>query len=321
LTLVTILLIWAIGLIFSLPFLIFAVYDPLFNPTDLPNNASNLITVCHLDANSSTARACMTWFIVILIFLPFFVLIYIYARIIYELARHRAVRLMTINKNQQQAQVDDETNSLNGALTLSQDNQQSNSFLAYKRFEQKRLNTVIICVVTVAFFACQFPVRIIQLIHMYVRVQNAETMPHLVWLWLWKLSKLLFFLNFTANPVMAHQGEIPPTSFASLDHLQHPLDEVPSVVPSAAADSSFVELHDQFVEKDEHHVLPVLEPVQEPASAEQRASSSAAVRLQPPSEAQPHAHEHRQRQSRSRDHRQQRRDLYSKVSSAQRRRG
>ena len=286
LTLVTILLIWAIGLIFSLPFLIFAVYDPLFNPTDLPNNASNLITICHLDANSSTARACMTWFIVILIFLPFFVLIYIYARIIYELARHRAVRLMTISKNQQQAQVDDETNSLNGALTLSQDNQQSNSFLAYKRFEQKRLNTVIICVVTVAFFACQFPVRIIQLIHMYARVQNAETMPHLVWLWLWKLSKLLFFLNFTANPVIITRTPRHLTlDLPSLDHLQHPLDEIPSVVPSAAADPSFVELRDEFIAKDEHHVLPVLEPVQEPSSTEQqRASSSAAIRLQSPCE-------------------------------------
>jgi 7 transmembrane receptor (rhodopsin family) len=205
---VTILLIWAIGLIFSLPFWIFAVYDPAFNPTDLVNNTSNLITICHLDANSSTARACTTWFIVILIFLPFFVLIYIYTRIIVELARHRAVRLLTNAKTQQQlqpsAQCDDESNSLNGGLSLSNDNQQSNSFLAYKRFEQKRLNTVIICVVTVAFFACQFPVRIIQLIHMYVRVQNEETMPHLAWLWLWKLSKLLFFLNFTANPVSEH---------------------------------------------------------------------------------------------------------------------
>jgi hypothetical protein len=36
---------------------------------------------------------------------------------------------------------------------------------------------------------------------MYVRVRNEDTMPHLAWIWLWKLSKLLFFLNFTANPV------------------------------------------------------------------------------------------------------------------------
>jgi hypothetical protein len=206
--LVTILLIWAIGLIFSLPFLIFAVYDPSFNASDLLDDTTNLITICHLDANSSTARACITWFIVILIFLPFFVLIYIYMRIIIELIRHRAVRLMSNAKSplpqSPLPQYDDETNSLSGALSLSNDNQQSNSFLAYKRFEQKRLNTVIICVVTVAFFACQFPVRIIQLIHMYVRVQNEETMPHLVWLWLWKLSKLLFFLNFTANPVRSN---------------------------------------------------------------------------------------------------------------------
>lgn len=167
------------------------------------SNQSNLITICHLDANSSTARACLTWFIVLLIFLPFFVLIYIYTRIILELARHRAVRLRSNAKLPVQSPTsDDETNSLNGGCTLNvNDQQQSNSFLAYKRFEQKRLNTVIICVVTVAFFACQFPVRIIQLIHMYVRVQNEDTMPHLVWLWVWKLSKLLFFLNFTANPV------------------------------------------------------------------------------------------------------------------------
>ena len=203
----TIFLIWAIGLIFSLPFYIFAVYDPSFNPTDLMSNQSNLITICHLDANSSTARACLTWFIVLLIFLPFFVLIYIYTRIILELARHRAVRLRSNAKLPVQSPTsDDETNSLNGGCTLNvNDQQQSNSFLAYKRFEQKRLNTVIICVVTVAFFACQFPVRIIQLIHMYVRVQNEDTMPHLVWLWLWKLSKLLFFLNFTANPVRNEQ--------------------------------------------------------------------------------------------------------------------
>ncbi len=199
---VTICLIWAIGLIFSLPFLIFAVYDSSFNPTDSLNDTSNLLTVCHLNANSSTARACITWFIVVLIFVPFFVLIFIYARIILELARHRALSLTAIAKTQQQQQsYEDETNSLNGGLTSNNDNQQSHSFLAYKRFEQKRLNTVIICVVTVAFFACQFPVRIIQLIDMYGRVRNEETMPHLVWIWLWKLSKLLFFLNFTANPV------------------------------------------------------------------------------------------------------------------------
>ncbi|CAF1015922.1 unnamed protein product [Adineta steineri] len=202
LTLVTILLIWAIGLVFSLPFLIFAAYDPSFNPTDSLNDTSNFITLCQLDANSKLARYSITWFIITLIFIPFFVLIYIYARIILELVRHRAVRLRAITKNQQQQQqYDDETNSFSGG-TSTQDQQQSNSFLSYKRFEQKRLNTVIICVVTVAFFACQFPVRIIQLIDMYGRIQNVETMPHLVWIWLWKLSKLLFFLNFTANPII-----------------------------------------------------------------------------------------------------------------------
>lgn len=153
---VTIFLIWAIGLIFSLPFFIFTVYDPAFNPLDESNNSTtaNLITVCHLDANSSTARACITWFIVVLIFLPFFVLIFIYARIIIELARHHAIRIMTITKNQQQ-QYDDETNSIGGGGALN-DNARSHSFLAYKRFEQKRLNTVIICVVTVAFLLVNF---------------------------------------------------------------------------------------------------------------------------------------------------------------------
>ncbi|CAF1329007.1 unnamed protein product [Rotaria sordida] len=204
LTLVTIFLIWAIGLIFSLPFLIFAVYDPSFNPSDSLNNTSNLLTICQLNANSSTARACITWFIVLLIFVPFFVLMFIYARIVLELARHRAIRLTAIAKTRQQQQhsYDDETNSLNSGLSSNNDNQQSRSFLAYKRFEQKRLNTVIICVVTVAFFASQFPVRIIQLVDMYVRVRNIEIMPHVAWIWLWKLSKLLFFLNLTANPII-----------------------------------------------------------------------------------------------------------------------
>ncbi|UJR22374.1 hypothetical protein I4U23_025436 [Adineta vaga] len=206
LTLITILLIWAIGLIFSFPFLIFAVYDPSFNPTDSFNTTTNLITVCHLDANTSFSRTCITWFIVILIFIPFFVLTYIYARIILELVRHRAVHLRAIRKNQQQQQqqqqIDDETNSVNNGLVFTADQQQSNSFLSYKRFEQKRLNTVIICLVTVAFFACQFPVRIIQLIDMYRHVRNVEVMPQLAWIWIWKLSKLLFFLNFTANPII-----------------------------------------------------------------------------------------------------------------------
>jgi hypothetical protein len=197
---VTILSIWLIALVFSLPFFIFANYDPSFNPTDLLNNTSNLITICHLDANSSLARASLTWFTIILIFIPFFVLIYIYTRIIFELARHRTVQIMTVTKTQQPC--DDETYSLNGVVGLNNDQQSSHSFLAYKSFEQKRLNTVIICVITVAFFACQFPVRIIQLIDMYGRVRNENIMSHLAWIWLWKLSKLLFFLNFTANPVV-----------------------------------------------------------------------------------------------------------------------
>jgi hypothetical protein len=250
LTLVTILLIWAIGLIFSLPFLIFAVYDPSFNPSEHDNSTMSVITICHLDANSNTARASLTWFIVILIFLPFFVLMYIYARIILELVRHRAVRLLTNTKIPQQQTspaYDDETNSLNGVLSLNHDNQQSNSFLAYKRFEQKRLNTVIICVVTVAFFACQFPVRIIQLIHMYVRVQNEETMPHLVWLWLWKLSKLLFFLNFTANPVRQHVRSIFESVRFRLDHLQYSIDEISSFLSSSTSIASIVEFHGQFI--------------------------------------------------------------------------
>ncbi|CAF1468892.1 unnamed protein product [Rotaria sp. Silwood1] len=202
LTLTTIILIWTIALILSLPFLIFSVYDPLFNPTDTLNNTSNLITICHLDANSSLARACITWFIVILIFIPFFILTYIYTRIIVELAHHRVVRLMTITKSQQQQQQQLDDESFTSGLVSNNEPQQSHSFLAYKRFEQKRLNTVIICLVTIAFFACQFPVRIIQLIDMYLRVRNEDTMPHLVWIWLWKLSKLLFFLNFTANPII-----------------------------------------------------------------------------------------------------------------------
>lgn len=199
LTLITILSIWAIGLIFSLPFLIFAKYDPLFNPTDIVNNTDHLITVCYLNASTSLTRTCITWFIVILIFIPFFVLTYIYARIICELVRHRAVRLRTVRKSV--PQYDEDTNSLQGGLALQNDQQASSSFLSYKRFEQKRLNTVIICVVTVAFFACQFPVRIIQLLDMYLRVRNPEVLSPLAWIWTWKLSKLLFFLNFTANPV------------------------------------------------------------------------------------------------------------------------
>ncbi|CAF1540593.1 unnamed protein product [Adineta ricciae] len=201
LTLITILLIWAIGLIFSLPFIIFVEYNPHFNPMEFANDTSSLVTICRLDANSSLARTCITWFIVMLIFVPFFVLTYIYTRIIVELVRHRAARLRTMRKSQQQ-QLDEETNSLNNGLVLTNDQQASNSFLSYKSFEQKRLNTVIICVVTVAFFACQFPVRIIQLTDMYMRVQNEEVMSHLAWIWLWKLSKLLFFLNFTANPII-----------------------------------------------------------------------------------------------------------------------
>ena len=185
-------------MIFSLPFFLFANYDPSFNPTDSISNTSNLLTICHLDANSTLARASLTWFIILLIFIPFFVLVYIYTRIIYELARHRTVQVMTITKNQQ---CDDETYSLNGVVGVNNDQQPSHSFLAYKSFEQKRLNTVIICVITVAFFACQFPVRIIQLIDMYERVRNENIMSHLTWIWLWKLSKLLFFINFTANPV------------------------------------------------------------------------------------------------------------------------
>jgi 7 transmembrane receptor (rhodopsin family) len=188
------------GMIFSLPFLVFAVYDSSFNPTDSIHNVSlsNFVTVCQVNADSGTARAYITWFMIVLIFIPFFVLIFIYARIVIELARHRSIRLSTIGQSPQSL-YDDESNSCNSPYTTH--HQQSHSFLAYQRIEQKRLNTVIICLITVAFFACQFPVRIIQLIEMYKRVRNEATMPHLAWLWLWKLSKLLFFLNFTANPV------------------------------------------------------------------------------------------------------------------------
>ena len=208
-TLITIFLIWTIGLIFSLPFFIFAVYDPAYNPTDSLNDTSNLLTICHLNANSNTARGCITWFIVLLIFVPFFVLIFIYARIVFELVRHRAISLIGTTRAQQQQQShDDDTSGFNGVLPSNNDNHHSRSFLAYKRFEQKRLNTVIICAVTVAFFACQFPVRIIQLINMYAPVRNEETMSYMTWIWIWKLSKLLFFLNFTANPVRKKEKKI-----------------------------------------------------------------------------------------------------------------
>lgn len=189
----TIIAIWTIALVFSLPFYIFVVYDASFNPTDALNDTSHLLTICHLDANTNFARACLTWFIVLVIFLPFFILIYIYTRIILELIRHRTVRIRRVQKTQLSLDLDE--NGSHG------DEPKSNSFLVSKRFEEKRLNTVIVCVITVAFFACQFPVRIIQLIHMYIRVRNEEAMPQIAWIWLWNLSKLLFFLNFTANPV------------------------------------------------------------------------------------------------------------------------
>lgn len=195
---VSMVIIWTVGLILSLPFLIFADYDSSFNPTDSVNNSSEYITVCQVNANSSAARAYITWFIIVLIFIPFFVLIFIYARIVVELIRHRSIRLATLAKGPTPEQ---ENHTLNQRYLSNADQQQSHSFLSYQRFEQKRLNTVIICVVTVAFFACQFPVRIIQLTDMYGRVRNEAIMPHLAWIWIWKLSKLLFFLNFTANPV------------------------------------------------------------------------------------------------------------------------
>ena len=175
--------------------------------------------------------------------MPFFVLTYIYTRIISELARHRIVQLVTVTKNEQKRQYDDETNSLNGGLSSSNDHQQSYSFLACKRFEQKRLNTVIICVVTVAFFACQFPVRIIQLIDMYLRIRNEEVMPYIVWIWLWKLSKLLFFLNFTANPVMTNKYSLFCLSNLHfyLDNIQYFINEVSSFMSSFISNSSFIE--------------------------------------------------------------------------------
>jgi hypothetical protein len=186
---------WAIALILSVPFWIFSVYDSAFNPGDPGKNSSSLITVCHVNASSSADRAYITSFIIILIFIPFFILFYIYTRIVIELARHRAVRLTSIPRLQHSTYEDEPS------VVSTHQEQQSHSFLAYRRVEHKRLNTVVICVVTVAFFACQFPVRIIQLVNMYGRVRNEATMPHLAWIWIWKLSKLLFFLNFTANPV------------------------------------------------------------------------------------------------------------------------
>lgn len=198
-TLVAILSIWMTGLICSLPFFIYAHYDPSFNPHDSGNSTEHLVTICQFDANSRFAQTWSTCFVVLLIFLPFFVLIYIYTRIIWELVRRRAVRKSKPNRSQ--SQYEEDICSFNGILPLNHDQQQSNSFLAYKRSEQKRLSTVIICVMTVVFFASQFPVRIIQLTHMYIHVRNAEILSHLAWIWLWKLSKLLFFINFTANPV------------------------------------------------------------------------------------------------------------------------
>lgn len=157
-----------------------------------------------MNANSSAARAYITWFIIVLIFIPFFVLIFIYARIVLELARHRKRRLGTLADRDQNSVHEDEVNA---TAATNNDQQQSHSFLAYQRFEQKRLNTMIICMVTVAFFTCQFPVRVIQLIDMYGRVRNEAIMPQLAWIWLWKLSKLLFFVNFTANPVRDRSPE------------------------------------------------------------------------------------------------------------------
>lgn len=188
------------GLISSLPFLIYVKYDPVYNPLDSSSNSTvSLVTICHFDASEYYVRVMITSFILLLIFLPFFVLIYIYTRIIWELVRHRAIRTMKINRSH--SQYEEDVCSFNGIQSINHDQQPSNSFLAYKRFEQKRLSTVIICIITVVFFASQFPVRIIQLMDMHVRVRNHEFMSHLAWIWVWKLSKLLFFVNFTVNPV------------------------------------------------------------------------------------------------------------------------
>ena len=185
--------IWAIGLTSSIPFLLFAFYDSAFDPNDSTSNSLELITVCQVNAESSGTRAYITWFIITLIFIPLIVLFVAYARIIFQLAKTRRTPLLK-RPCDRSVQV-----AIRPSTFVEQE--KPNSFLAYRRIEQKRLNTVIICVVTVAFFACQCPARIIQLINMHQRVQNEAMMPHLVWIWTWKFSKLLFFLNFTANPV------------------------------------------------------------------------------------------------------------------------
>lgn len=189
-------LIWLVALTFSIPFFIFAHYDSSFNPFDSSENKAQLITVCQVNAESSTARAFITWFIILMIFVPFVTLLIIYSRIIFELGSKRKLSLSKLTQSTKpKCQTTEIKNS---------DSQRSRSVSNYRRIEQKRMNSMIICVVTVAFFFCQFPARIIQLIEMYGRVRNETVMPHLTWIWIWKLSKLLFFLNFTANPVWSN---------------------------------------------------------------------------------------------------------------------
>lgn len=219
-SIIVILLLWFISIIFSLPYVFLTSYS-------VENFNGTVVTYCYNDRNSLFARTYSSSFISMFVFIPSVILSLVYVTLIRKIKKINKFQL--VNSNQQNM-CKIKRNSTQTSINCSAKNSVYGSFLFKNRYSgdskmfwarsldakrnkassnsltTKHRQTVTICLISLAFFFCQIPIKIFQLFNVFYEFEQVSVENDLfrfkVMNAIFLFTKFLFFLHGMSNPII-----------------------------------------------------------------------------------------------------------------------
>lgn len=213
-SILVILLLWFISIIFSLPNIFLTSYN-------VENFNGTLVPYCYNDRTSRFARIYSSSFISVFVFIPSVILSLVYVSLIRKIRNINKFQM--VNSNQKnikkvKAENNSASNLVYGSLLFrNRYSDDSRIFLCRSSKGREKISctntltnkhkqTITICLISLAFFFCQIPIKIFQLFNVFYEFEKVSVENDLfrfkVMNTIFLFTKFLFFLHAMSNPII-----------------------------------------------------------------------------------------------------------------------
>ncbi|CAF0929624.1 unnamed protein product [Brachionus calyciflorus] len=193
LSIIVLVMLWIISIIFSSPFIFNTVYR-----TDVAQNSS--VSYCYNDRSYLFPKIYSSIFISVFVFIPSIILSIVYISLIHKIKSlnrcHLLARQLNVQKKKRQYSSIIQLNFFSV----------SKRPVSYDSLVVKRKQTITICLVSLAFFFCQIPIKIFQLFNVFYKFEKndleSDILRFKVLNTIFLITKFLYFLHGMSNPII-----------------------------------------------------------------------------------------------------------------------